>query len=70
MKKISLFFLGRSFGKELTDQESLQNIILLEGLYACFTVHGKFKVLREAWGYIYGSWIPNSGRALLFKVLI
>ena len=57
------YFMGKAFNEKLAKQESLQSALLPAGLYACFTVHGDFKNLREAWSYIYGSWMPHSGRA-------
>lgn len=38
------------------------NHLLPEGEYAHFTVQGDPSVLKDAWHYIYGSWMPNSGR--------
>lgn len=37
--------------------------ILPASEYARFTVHGDPSHLENAWRYIYGSWMPNSGRA-------
>lgn len=57
------YFFGKSFTKETAVTHGLEKVILPEGLYVCFTVYGDFKFLRKAWGYIYGAWMPNSGRA-------
>ncbi len=37
--------------------------VLPAGEYACFSAQGDVSALEAAWRYIYGDWMPNSGRS-------
>lgn len=56
------FTLGLLVNENSTLQEPYSLHILPASQYACFTVRGDPSQLEAAWQYIYGIWMPNSGK--------
>lgn len=47
-----------------TQAEGLETLLIPAGLYAVFKYRGKASEAQRMYGWIYGTWIPNSGYTL------